>query len=272
MSIEEIAAVDRVKIAGWSPYRRTGGVTGHILSMSEIASEYYGLNVDLRADHFGPRPIERYIWEFRRMEPLSYDEDFYSCPDYPDYQGRVMQYMSLYRGKFKENGETYSLGERLNVIRPVASADESVFSKGKGDVCFVDSSGGNSLYSFRALSEADLIIAFLPDDYMEIRKFFNLYSLYLHKIYCIVNRFSEDDDYFKKLFEEYHVAQERTGYIPFCKDFERACFEQRLDQFIKEEIVQKDRGTYVSKIKNITGQVLKEARHIAAAKNGADMR
>ncbi len=267
MSIEEIAAVDRVKIAGWSPYRRAGGVTGHILSMSEIASEYFGLNVDLRADHFGPRPIERYIWEFRRMEPLSYDEDFYSCPDYPDYQGRVMQYMSLYRGKFKENGETYSLGERLKVIRPVESADESVFSKGKGDVCFVDSSGGNSLYSFKALSEADLIIAFLPGDYMEIRKFFNLYSVYLHKIYCIVNRFSESDDSLGYLFEEYHVSKERRGYIPYCRDFERACFEQTLDQFVRDKIAQKDRGEYVSCVKNITGQVLREARQLATKMN-----
>ena len=257
---------ERINIAGWSPYRRSGGVTGHILAMSEMAAEYFGLKVDLRSDHFGARPMESYIWHFRGAKPLSNSEDFYSGPDYPDYFGHVLRYENCYWRKVRSRTQAYALAANLNLIPPVKIAEESAFGGGSGDVCFVDSSGKNSPYSFRVLNEADIVLVFLPDSAVEIRKFFYLYSYYIHKSFFVINRFSKYDNHLLELLEEYDVPKNRVAAIPYSPELERACRDQTVDDLIPREIGRRKHTEYFNRIKNITKQVLIEGEKLVFEK------
>ncbi len=264
---------EKLNIVGWSPYRRVGGVTGHILAMSEIAAEYFGLNVDVRADHFGARSMESYIGHFRRVKPLSYREDFYCGPDYPDYGGRMLQYETRYcsRGKWNTNAYAYALADNLNILRPVGNAADSAFEGGSGDVCFVDSSGRNSPYSFKVLNEADIVTVFLPGCSGEIRKFFNYYSYFIHKSFFVINRFSQYDDYLFDVLNDYKVPKKNIAAIPYSPELDRACRDKSMEFLIWEEMHKRKHTEYFKSMKNLTKQVLVEARRMAEKNRNAEV-
>jgi hypothetical protein len=261
---------ERINIAGWSPYRRSGGVTGHILAMSEMAAEYFGLKVDVRADHFGARPMESYMWRFRGVRPLSDSEDFYSGPDYPDYCGQVAKYESSYWKKVKCRTEAYALATNLNLLKPVTVSEESAFEGGAGEVCFVDSSGKNSPYSFKVLNEADIILVFLPVSSIQIRKFFYLYSYYISKSFFVINRFSQYDNFLLELLKEYKVPKKRVAVIPYSPQLDRACRDKTMDSLIADEMGSGKRTEYFNRIKHITKQVLIEGGKLAEMKRSTE--
>ncbi len=261
---------NKINIVGWSPFRKAGGVTGHVLAMSEMAAAYFGKRVDVRADHFGPRPIENYIWNFRRTLPISEREDFYSGPDYPDYLKCILQYETTCLRRLKQDHipqrfavnvhEAYAFSANMKLLKPVTYAWESVFDGGSGEVCFVDSSGKNSPYSFKTLHEADLILVFLPGNSVEIRKFFHLYSYHINKSFFIINNFSECDGFIFDIMEEFKVPEERVAGIPYSPELARACLEHTVDDLICREIGQRTHTEYFRSIKEITKRVLIEGR------------
>ncbi|MCR5823865.1 MAG: hypothetical protein K6G60_05475 [Lachnospiraceae bacterium] len=268
---------ERIKIAGWSPFRKSCGVTGHVLAMSEMASAYYGLRVDVRADHFGARPLESYIWELRHLVPISRKEDFYSGPDYPDYVGCLSRYeanfkthMRYFRGDAPAT-PTGNFGalvrkEKPKLLRNVDFPEESSFHGGSGEVFFLDSSGKNSPYSFRMLGEADLVLVFLPGTPEAIRLFFYLYSYYLNKSFFIINKSPQDDTFLLELLSRYHVPTSRTAFIPYCPEFARACMEQTVDVLICDQVDKPKHSLYFTCIKEITKRVLVEGRAIVEAR------
>ncbi len=268
--------VNRINIVGWSPYRKAGGVTGHVLAMSEMAAAYFGKSVDVRADHFGPRPIENYIWNFRRTLPISEHEDFYSGPDYPDYMKCILHYEATFLRRLKSDRvqqrltvkghEAYAFSSNMKLLKPVTYAWESVFDGGTGEVCFVDSSGKNSPYSFKGLQEADLIMVFLPENPVEIRKFFHLYSYFINKSFFIINKFSQNECFVLDIMKRLGVPMERVGRIPYSPELARACLEHTVDNLIYREIGRKEHTEYFRRIKDITKRVLIEGRIRADAR------
>ncbi len=260
----------RINIAGWSPYHIAGGVTGHVLAMSEMAAVYYGLNVDVRADHFGTRPLESYIYDLRRVQPISERTDFYSSPDYPDYSRCVLQYEKRFYSGTRSRAESYLLNDRLRLLRPVGFRDESVFKGGCGDVCFVDSSGKNSPYSFRVLNEADMVMVFLPGNPVEIRRFFFLYYQFISKSFFIINRIPHNEDYLLNIPGEFKVPKTHVSSIPYCPEFARACASQTVDKLIIGQIGRSSYTQYFLHIKNLTKQVLIAAQAFAKARRGIE--
>ncbi len=251
---------ESIKIAGWSPYRRAGGVTGHVLAISEMAADYFGKRVDLRADHFGSRPVEGYISEFSRTVCFSHNEDFYSGPDYPNYCGCLMRYESVYMGKTEGVAGRYAGTGNLRLLRPVRFYEDSAFAGGNGEVCFVDSSGRNSPYSFRMLNEADLILVFLPDNSIEIRRFFHLYSSFLSKSFFIINNYSPDNSFVFDILTEHRVPRQRIATMPYCPELARACIERNVDAMIRCQISRRRKNRYFKCVKEITKRVLAEAQ------------
>nr|MCR5583992.1 hypothetical protein [Lachnospiraceae bacterium] len=212
------------------------------------------------------RPMESYMWRFRGVRPLSNSEDFYSGPDYPDYCGQVAKYESSYWEKVKGRTKAYALATNLNLLKPVAVSEESAFDGGGGEVCFVDSSGKNSPYSFRVLNEADIILVFLPGSSVEIRKFFYLYSNFIYKSFFVINRFSQYDNYLFELLDEYKVSKKRVAAIPYSPELDRACRDRTMDSLIVDEMGVKKHTEYFNRIKNITKQVLIEGEKLAGEK------
>ena len=247
-------------IVGWSPYRRTGGVTGHVLAMGEVASRYFGLNVDLRADHFGPRPLESYVGAFGKDNRPAFGEDFYSGPDYPNYLKCLMQWEKAVRKRSLGHIGELDLGDRCRLLKPVENSNANVFEGGKGDICLVDSSGMNSPYSFKVLNEADMILVFLPNSDLGIQRFFDYYSALLKKSFFIINRYSESDAIPLKILEGYRVLPSRIGTIPYCKSYDRACREGAIDTFIEQNLHRRSPDIYYRCIKNLTKKVLIEVQ------------
>ncbi len=249
----------KIKIAGWSPYRRSGGVTGHVLAMGEMAADYYGKQVDIRSDHFGVRSMESYIGTFRRIGSFSENEDFYSGPDFPNYSGCLVRYEIRYKSACKGVSGVYAPGANPRLLSPVRFYEESAFGGGNGEVCFVDSSGRNSPYSFGVLNEADLILVFLPDNPVEIRRFFHLYSYYLSKCFFFINYHSQDNSYVFDILEAHRVSRDRMVSMPYSPEFARACRERDVDGLIRRQISDRQHGDYFKRIREITKKVLIEA-------------
>ncbi len=257
---------EQLKIAGWSPYHASGGVTGHLMAICQMAAEYFGINVDMRADHFGTHPIEGYVWELQKRSPFTGMRDFYSGPDYPDYCRCVEQYEAAYR--LHRRVEVYELAKHLKLLRPVDCPSESAFRGGYGEVCFVDSSGRNSPYSFSVLAEADLILAFLPGSGYALRHFKHLYSSYLHKSILILNRISGFNNDILKTLTECDIPLARVAAIPYAPGLAHACLSRNVDTLILDELGRSTHTEYFMRIKEITKHALIEARRLQANRGG----
>lgn len=252
----------QLNIVGWSPYRGAGGVTAHLLAMSLTAALFYGLKVYIRADHFGTRPLEGYISALRREMPISDEHDFYSDPAYPNYLKWKMVYTHKVDRWANKNERGYILSDNLCLLSPVDDANENVFPAYEGDICFIDSSGCNSLYSFTNLENSDIIIVFLPDNTTEIRNFFSQYRIILHKCFFVVNRFSGDRAFLFNLAKKHRVLSKRLAEIPYCGDFANACMCGALDSFIDEGLADRADSTYLRLIRELTRNVIDEAENM----------
>ncbi len=259
----------QLNIVGWSPYRHSGGVTGHLLSMSYIAANFMKMNVGIRADHFAARPIEGYIGRLRGVMPVSRETDFYSNVLYPGYIKWYLIYETRLNNILSKAQNGFKVEKNLSVLLPILDKNESLFGSNLGDACIVDSSGGGQVYSEKTVSDADIFLIFLPGNAYGIRNFFKHYNVDTRKSFFIINCHSEAEEGAMHILNEFGIKENRKMLIPYCKEYKFACNSGAVDEYVHRELQNKKTGKYVDALKCITSAVIKECEKLKGENHGS---
>lgn len=259
----------QLNIVGWSPYRHSGGVTGHLLSMSYIAANLMKMNVGIRADHFAARPIEGYIGKLRGVMPVSREIDFYSNVLYPGYIKWYLIYETRLNNMLSKVRNGFKVEKNLSVLLPIIDKNESLFGNNTGDACFVDSSGAGHMYFEKTVCDADMVLIFLPGNTYGIRNFFKHYNVDLRKSFFIINCHSEAEEGAMHILSEFGIAENRKMLIPYCREYKYASNAGAIDEYVRREMEHEKTGTYVDVIKCITSAVIKECEKMKGENYGS---
>ncbi len=118
---------------------------------------------------------------------------------------------------------------------------------------FLDMAGESGTTFQNVMEEADLLVVFLPQDEVEIQKFFHRFSSIIPNTIFVIeevqraNRLS-----YRRLVTEYGVSNKNIACIPRSKEYKEACEEGKLELFLKKRWATKSsQYSFVAGVKSV---------------------
>ena len=112
----------------------------------------------------------------------------------------------------------------------------------------------------KALEEADKIVVFLPQNIVEIRKFFHLYSSIIPKaIFLILDYRTDQKGDTVYLWRNYGISADKSGVIPYNEAYCQAGEEGKVETFIHNnlgESCKKENVYFMQCIKEASDMIL----------------
>lgn len=249
-----------INIVCWSPFTGACGVTSTTVVLSEIFSLLQSSPVTIRSNHFHQTTVESYFENLNRYMDKDIFESFYVSPDYPNYQGYLFDYQLTIQKIADSIPYCRKSFQNLSLLPPVESSEEPPFPRPDNgtfpSINFMDSSGQNSLYSFKCLEEASVILVFLPNTPDSAYDFLSNYKSLRKKCFYIFNRFDESEK--KRLcrfMSELGIEKKHFDTIPYSSEFENACFEKKLDTMILKAYSGAKYSSYYTRLKRIATKI-----------------
>ena len=118
---------------------------------------------------------------------------------------------------------------------------------------------GSIAESKNVLDEAELVIVFLSQDKTEIQNFFERFSSLLPKAFFVIVDYQRDSVYTsRKISAEYGIKHNNIGIISHSREFEKACEEGNLGQFIFQNLhrtVEEQNNRFIASLKKLAKKI-----------------
>lgn len=219
-----------MKVAFWDGNHSCGDVTAMIAAISAFCAMNYERKVLLGSNHMSGRTLEEYY--FGSMiksgrERISHDL-FYGEPEY---------FRQLWENRRTDMEVLTMEGVHLLPLPDILERRMFYHEEQRETLYFMDVSGGMNASVRAALEEADKVVVFLPQDIVEIRKFFNLYSSIIPKaIFLILDYRADRKGDVPYLGRNFGILPDRAGIIPRCEDFRHAGELGEVENFIRDHL------------------------------------
>ncbi len=221
-----------MKVAFWDGTDNAGKVTGYLAAISVYCTLYFEKCVIAGCNYLGGQGLEDYFFYDPSRSGI---ERAQKCHPY----GEPGYFRKLWEMKISEDRRagdiTTSVGIRL--VQPTDGLEHLMFYRNisRETLYFMDISGKINAFSLQALEEADVVAVFLPQNTMEIRKFFHHYSSIIPKsVFFITDYHSEEKCNPHYLHRIYGIEKKRLGVLPKCRKFDMACENGDVERFFQE--------------------------------------
>lgn len=216
-----------MKVAFWDGIRSCDDVTGYIAAISTFCAIKYEKKVFLGSNHISSKTLKDYFFgSFIKSggeRILRYM--FYGEPEY---------FRQLWE---RQTEKEFLTLEGIHVVPLPDLMERHMFYHNvrSKTLYFMDVSGGMNASVRLALEEADKVVVFLPQNIIEIRRFFDMYSSIIPKAIFLILNYREDrkgDPAF--LCRKYGLHGKHVGIFPHCEDFSGACEMGSVERFVRE--------------------------------------
>lgn len=220
-----------MKVAFWSGVSPSGGATDYLAAVGTILAIKRNCKIVLSSNHISNHMLQDCFFGKTKEEIAHTPYHFiYGTQEY---------FRALCDLKMNRQGSVMEIPmEGLTIIYP-PDVTETMFyyEVPRSTLYLLDIAGENSIASQSALEEADIIVAFLPQDEAEIQRIFDQFSTLLPKTLFVIDRFQRNGGCSRRNFAaKYGCNTWNIGVIPQNNEFSEACQEGKLEFFIKANL------------------------------------
>ena len=221
-----------MKVVFWNAIRESDNVTGYVAAIGTILSLEYHCEVVLSSNYISNHMLQDCFFckikeEGSAHAPYRY---LYDSPEY---------YSALWNMKRSRQGDILEIPvDGVTIVFPPDVAEKSMFYYEVPENSFylLDVAGESSAYVQDMLEEAEVIVVFLPQDEIEIQKFFYRFSSLIPKaIFVIEESYRITRVFYRKMVAEYGINYRNIGSIPQNKEYTDACEDGKLESFLRQK-------------------------------------
>lgn len=220
-----------MKVAFWSSAGRPDNVTYCMAAAGSLLSMVYQCEVVLGSNYLS-----------NVMLPDCFSgkisEKGVSGQPFRFYYGALDYYRELWEQKEKRQGNIMEIPmPGVTIIYPPDAADKKMFYYRKESqiMYLLDIAGEHYTTSEIALEEADLIMAFLPQDEKAIHNFFEQYTRYLSKTIIVIENYNKNSKISLRSIEaKYGIKRWKNAKVSYDSEFIKACENGRLETFLRD--------------------------------------
>lgn len=244
-----------MKVAVWNGISESDSVAGYVAALGMMIALEKNCNIILSSNYISNR-MAHDCFSRRMLEdgiahiPYCY---LYGSPEY---------YSALWRMKRKRQDNILEIPMKgITIIFPPDMDEKSMFyyKSSSKNFYFLDMAKGSIAESKNVLDEAELVIVFLSQDKTEIRNFFERFSSLLSKAFFVIVDYQRDSLYTsRKISAEYGIKLDNIGIIYHNREFEKACEEGNLGQFIFQNLhrtMEEQNNRFIASLKKLARKI-----------------
>lgn len=221
-----------MKVAFWNGTDKVGNVTGYLAAISVYCTLYYEKCVIAGSNYLGGQGLEDYFFPNPEKTGIERAQKRYPFGE-PGY------FRNLWEKRMAEDRKTGDITTHagIRLVQPPDGLESRMFYRNvsRETLYFMDISGKINAFSLQALEEADIVAVFLPQNEMEIQKFFHQYSSIIPKsVFFITDYHSKESCNSHYLHRIYGIDRRRLGVLPACIKFDMACETGDVERFFQE--------------------------------------
>ncbi|MBO5354252.1 MAG: hypothetical protein J6J42_14060 [Lachnospiraceae bacterium] len=220
-----------MKVAFWSSAGRPDSAAYSMAAVGSLLSMVYQCEVVLGSN---------YISNIMLQDCFSgkISEKGVSGQPFRYYYGTLDYYRELWEQKEKRQGNIVEIPmPGVTILYPPDAADKEMFyyQTDSQTMYLLDTAGEHYTTSETALEEADLIVAFLPQEETAIQNFFEQYTRYLPKTMLVIENYHKKNRISLRSIDlRYGTKRWKNAIIPYDNEFIRACENGRLEMFLRD--------------------------------------
>ena len=214
-----------MKVVFWNAISTLGTVTDYMAAIGTILSLEYGCEVVLSSNYISNHMLQDCFFSKIKEEGVAHApyRFLYDSTEY---------YNALWNMKQSRPDNILDIPmEGVTIIFPPDVAEKSMFYYNVPKKAFylLDMAGDSNVVFQDTLEEADLIVVFLPQDEVEIQKFFYRFSSLIPKSVFALDEVQRTNRiFYRKKVAEYGINYRNIGSIPQNKQYRIACTDGRL--------------------------------------------
>ena len=221
-----------MKVVFWNAISDSGNVTDYVAAIGTILSLEHHCEVVLSSNYISNHMLQDCFFckikeEGSAHAPYRY---LYDSPEY---------YSALWNMKRSRQDNILEIPmEGVTILFPPGIAEKSMFYYEVPETSYylLEVAGESSAYIHDVLEEAEVIVVFLPQDEIEIQKFFYRFSSLIPKaIFVIEESYRITRVSYRKMVAEYGINYRNIGSIPQNKEYIEACEDGKLESFLRQK-------------------------------------
>ena len=244
-----------MKVAFWNGISSTDSLADYVASIGMMLVLEHGCNAVLSSNYISNRMMQD-CFSRRMLEEGIAHPPYCFLYGSPEYHGALW---SMKRNRQNNILEVPMRG--VTLVFPPDVAEKSMFYYAVSQDVFylLDMAKCNISESKHVLDEAELVVVFLSQNETEIQNFFERFSSLVPKaIFVIVDYQRDTGNSCRKIKAKYGINSDNIGIIPHNSEFEVACEEGNLEQYIlrgMQSTMEEHNYYFISNLRKLTKKI-----------------
>lgn len=220
-----------MKVVFWNGVSQSDDVTNYMAAIGTILSLEFHCEVVLSSNYISNHMLQDCFISKMKEDGIAH-APYCFLNDSSEYSNALWDMKMNRQGYIREKPM-----EGVTILFPPDVGEKKMFyyEISKNTFYLLAIAGGNSLPFQSALEEADIIIVFLPQNEIEIQKFFSRFSALIPKTMIVLEETTKSNrNLYHNILAKYGILKENIGYLTKNSKFADACIEGKLESFIKE--------------------------------------